>query len=248
MELELGLGQCQQINEKHKQETRAGIGLIKWRFVSLIRIIIAGQTNPETGEKKSAVTWQFAHCIHDGVGVGNDVTNIVLRCDKKHQMGWLGNEIFPQSCAGGVLCSVEIFSKWQVNDVEKYRTTCRAVNQQMKRRLDKSNSTFPALHLFLSHSNLYYRSLSVCHRLGLFWQVIMKMFWVIETKAKPGQVNQTMGQQRRRMTTTTTTTTVGFLSSALWAVLSVGVGVAWAEISTQHVEMLPIEPLEKCQH
>lgn len=56
MELELGLGQCQQINEKHKQETRAGIGLIKWRFVSLIRIIIAGQTNPETGEKKSAVT------------------------------------------------------------------------------------------------------------------------------------------------------------------------------------------------
>lgn len=58
----LGLGQCQQINEKHKQDTQASSGLIKWRFVSLIRIIIAGQTNAETGEKKSAATWQFAHC------------------------------------------------------------------------------------------------------------------------------------------------------------------------------------------
>lgn len=167
---------------------------------------------------------------------------LMMCCGAIRNTKWAGWEI--QFFHNLVLCSVEIFSKWQVNDVEKYRTTCRAVNQQMKRRLDKSNSTFPALPLFLSHSNLYYRSLSVCHRLGLFWQVIMKMFWVIETKAKPGQVNQTMGQQRRRRTTTT----VGFLSSALWAVLSVGVGVAWAEISTQHVEMLPIEPLEKCQH
>lgn len=149
--------------------------------------------------------------------------------------GWNFSTILCRRCRS---CSVEIFSKWQVNDVGKYRTTCRAVNQQMKRRLNKSNSTLPDLPLFPSPTLSYIIALSLS-RLGLFWQVIMKMFWVIETKAKPGQVNQTMGQHRQRMTTT-----VGFqLSGRSWA---------WAwhgqRDKQQHVEMLPIEALEKCQH
>lgn len=43
-------------NKRHQ-----GIGLIKWWFVSMIRIIIAWQTNPQTGQKKSARTWVFLH-------------------------------------------------------------------------------------------------------------------------------------------------------------------------------------------
>lgn len=134
-------------------------------------------------------------------------------------MGWLGNGMFPQPYA--VACSVEIFPKRQVNDVENIELLCRAVNQQMKSRSDKSNSTFPACSPFLPNLTTYLppflhflHYLAVCLlRLGLFWQVIMKMFWVIETKARSSQSNNGTAA----VATTTmrmTTTTVAFLSSA----------------------------------
>lgn len=134
-------------------------------------------------------------------------------------MGWLGNGMLLSSnFCRGVQC-------WNISQTtskccRKYRTTLpcsEPTNEEQIRQIKQhvpSQHALPSFLTYLPPSLRFLHYLVVCLlRLGLFWQVIMKMFWVIETKARSSQSNNGTAA----VATTTmrmTTTTVAFLSSA----------------------------------
>lgn len=127
-----------------------------------------------------------------------------------------------------------------------------AVQWTNKSRADPTNQTarsltacspfLPNLTTYLPPSLRFLHYLAVCLlRLGLFWQVIMKMFWVIETKARSSQSNNGTAAVATTTTMRMTTTTVAFLSSAqLSSARRAVVGVAWAPISTNTLKCCPL--------
>lgn len=101
-------------------------------------------------------------------------------------MGWLGNEMFPQSCA--VACSVEIFPKRQVNDVENIELL--AVQWTNKWRADPTNQTSRSQHALPSFLTYLPPSLCLlsCRLFAPTWTVLTSYHEDVLSHWNKGQV------------------------------------------------------------
>lgn len=168
-------------------------------------------------EKRSYLTVCPLYTMGGRQREGNDVTNDVLRCDKKHQMGWLKffHNLVPEVPVVQCWNILQMTSKWR-RKISNYLSCSEPTNEEETQQIKQHVARSPSLSL--SHSQLYYSSLSPST-----WTVLTSYHEDVLSHWNKGQAGPSQSNNGTAQTEDDNDCRI----PAQWAVLSVG--VAWAE-------------------